>query len=92
MGSVRFYLEKRKDENGRTRTKQVPVLLYFSFESKRLQLNTGERIDAADWDFDEPRMLTTARGSKAMNKCLQALADEVVGIFLEARILLSHAC
>ena len=87
MASVRFYLEKRKDEFGRTRTKQVPILLYFSFDGKRLQLNTGERIDSTEWDFEEQRMLASARGSKAMNKYLQALADEVRGIYLEAKTM-----
>ena len=87
MASVRFYLEKRKDENGRTRTKQVPILLYFSFDGKRLQLNTGERINFSDWDFRAQRVLAPARGSKAMNRYLQSLADEVMGIYLEARTI-----
>ncbi len=87
MASVRFYLEKRKDENGRTRTKQVPILLYFSFDGKRLQLNTGERINFSDWDFRAQRVLTPIRGSKAMNRYLQSLADEVMGIYLEAKTM-----
>jgi len=87
MASVRFYLEKRKDENGRTRTKQVPILLYFSFDGKRLQLNTGERINFSDWDFRAQRVLVPARGSQAMNRYLQSLADEVMGIYLEAKTI-----
>jgi hypothetical protein len=85
MASSRFYLEKRRDENVRTRTKQVPILLYFSFCGKRLQLNTGERIDFSDWDFRAQPMLLQARGSKAMNRYLQSLADEVMEIYLEAK-------
>lgn len=87
MASAKFYLEKRKDENGRTRTKQVPILLYFSFDGKRLQLNTGERIDFSDWDFKDQRVLMSARGSKEINRYLQSLADEVMGIYLEARTM-----
>jgi hypothetical protein len=87
MASVRFYLEKRKDENGRTRTKQVPILLYFSFDGKRLQLNTGERINFSEWDFRAQHVLEPARGSKAMNRYLQSLADEVMGIYLEAKTI-----
>ena len=87
MASIKFYLEKRKDENGRTRTKQVPILMYFSFDGKRLQLNTGERIDFSEWDFQEQCVLSTARGSKAMNRYLQTLADEVRGIYLEAKTM-----
>ncbi len=87
MASAKFYLEKRKDDNGRTRTKQVPILLYFSFDGKRLQLNTGERIDFSDWDFSAQRVLMSARGSKELNRYLQSLADEVTGIYLEARTM-----
>ncbi len=71
----------------RTRTKQVPIMLYFSFDGKRLQLNTGERIDFSDWDFRSQRVLAQARGSKAMNRYLQSLADEVMGIYLEAKTM-----
>ncbi len=87
MASTKFYLEKRKDENGRTRTKQVPILLYFSFDGKRLQINTGERIDFVDWDFRAQCVLTSTRGSKAMNRYLQSLADEVMEIYLEAKTI-----
>lgn len=87
MASIRFYIEKRKDEHGRTRTKQVPILLYFSFDGKRLQLNTGERIDFSDWDFKAQRVLEQARGSKAINRYLQSLADEVMGIYKEAKTI-----
>jgi len=87
VASAKFYLEKRKDENGRTRTKQVPILLYFSFDGKRLQINTGERIDFADWDFRAQRVLMSARGSKTMNRYLQSLADEVMEIYLEAKTI-----
>jgi len=87
VASIRFYLEKRKDENGRTRTKQVPILLYFSFDGKRLQINTGERIDFVDWDFRAQRILMSARGSKTMNRYLQSLADEVMEIYLEAKTI-----
>lgn len=87
MASAKFYLEKRKDENGRTRMKQVPILLYFSFDGKRLQLNTGERIDFSDWDFNAQRVLMSARGSKELNRYLQSLADEVTGIYLDARTM-----
>jgi hypothetical protein len=87
MASVKFYLEKRRDEHGRTRTKQVPILLYFSFDGKRLQLNTGERIDFTDWDFQGQHVLPTGRGSKAMNRYLQSLADEVMGIYMDAKTI-----
>ena len=50
MASVKFYIEKRKDKAGRLKAKNVPVLLFFSFDGKRLQYYSGERIDSDDWD------------------------------------------
>jgi len=62
-------------------------LLYFSFDGKRLQINTGERIDFADWDFRAQRVLMSARGSKTMNRYLQSLADDLMEIYLEAKTI-----
>ncbi len=87
MSSVHFYLEKRKDENGLVRTVNVPILVYFSFKGKRLQLNTGERIDFADWDFDEQRVRPEARGARQLNAYLQALAGDILDTYREARTL-----
>ena len=67
MASVRFYLEKRRDANGHIRRTRVPILAYFSFEGKRLQLTTGERIDFSDWDFQEQQAMPDSRGGKQLN-------------------------
>lgn len=46
---VKFYLEKRKDkETDKTITANVPILLLFTFDGKRLQYYSGYRIDGCD--------------------------------------------
>lgn len=51
MAEVKFYLEKRKDkETGKIVTTNVPILLFYSFNGKRLQYYTGYRVDADKWD------------------------------------------
>ena len=85
MASVRFYLEKRRDANGHIRRTRVPILAYFSFEGKRLQLTTGERIDFSDWDFQEQQAMPDSRGGKQLNLYLQSLAGEILDIYHEAK-------
>ena len=85
MTIVRFYLEKRRDENGHVRRSNVPILAYFSFDGKRLQLTTGERISMSDWDFQEQKAREDARGSKQLNRYLQSLATEILDIYREAK-------
>ena len=85
MSSNKFYLERRRDEHGRIMSRNVPILLYFSFEGKRLQLNTGERINAGDWDREKQAVRTEVPGSKQLNRYLQSLGEEVKAVYREAR-------
>ncbi|MBL7112872.1 MAG: site-specific integrase [Bacteroidales bacterium] len=85
MASLNIYLEKRRDKEGRIRTKNVPVLLYFSFDGQRLQLNTGEKINFDQWDYEKQRVGESIPGSKQVNACLELLADEVIQTYREAK-------
>ena len=85
MASVKFYIEKRRDEHGRIRTRNVPILLFFSFDGKRLQLNTGERVNAGDWDGEKQIIRPGTAGSKQINRYLHSLGDELLDIYREAR-------
>jgi integrase len=87
MATVRFYLEKRKDVDGHIRRKNVPILAYFSFEGKRLQLTTGERINFSDWDFQEQRAYPDSKGAKQLNNYLQSLAAEILDIYRGAKTI-----
>jgi len=87
MASVRFYIEKRRDEHGRIRTRNVPILVFFSFDGKRLQLNTGERVNAGDWDGEKQMVRQGTAGSKQINRYLHSLGDELLNIYREARAM-----
>jgi hypothetical protein len=87
MASVKFYIEKRRDEQGRIRTRNVPILLFFSFDAKRLQLNTGEKVNAGDWDSEKQIVRPGITGSKQINRYLGSLSDEVLNIYREARTM-----
>jgi site-specific recombinase XerD len=85
MASLNFYLEKRRDKEGRIRTENVPILLYFSFDGHRLQINTGEKINLGQWDNEKQRVSASVPGSRQVNACLELLADEVIQAYREAR-------
>ena len=87
MASIKLYIEKRRDEHGRIRTGNVPILLYFSFDAKRLQLNTGERVNAGDWDSEQQLVRPGTQGSKQLNRYLRSLGDEIMAIYREARAM-----
>ena len=87
MASVRLYIEKRRDEHGRIKTRNVPILLFFSFDGKRLQLNTGETANAGDWDKEKQLVRTGSPGSKQLNLYLRSLGDELMAIYREAKAM-----
>ncbi len=53
---VNFYPEKRKDDSGMLKMKNVPIFLFFSFSGKRMVYYTGYRIDLEKWDSENQRV------------------------------------
>ncbi|MBI5219903.1 MAG: site-specific integrase [Bacteroidia bacterium] len=54
---LNFYPEKRKDtKTGQLKTKNVPIYLFFSFDGKRFQYYTGQRIDLSKWDEENQQV------------------------------------
>jgi site-specific recombinase XerD len=70
---IKFYLERRKDNSGKIITKNVPVLLFFSFKGKRLQYFTGIRIDTEKWDAETMRVDEDQKEASRNNKILERL-------------------
>lgn len=87
MASIKYYIEKRRDGHGRLKTRNIPILLFFSFDGKRLQLNTGEKVNAGDWDGDKQMVRPGVPGGEQVNRYLKALGKEVMSIYREARLM-----
>jgi integrase len=85
MASLNFYLEKRKSQNGRSRTENLPILLYFSYEGRRFQYYTGERADLKQWDYNRQRLNPLLPRSRQINDLLDYLNDEVWELYLKAK-------
>ncbi len=47
---TRFYIEKRRGEDGRILTKERPVFMTVSFHGKRVLISSGKKLDLDWWD------------------------------------------
>ena len=86
MSKVLFYPEKRKTEFGTLRVKNVPILLFFSFEGQRLQYYSGERVDLKDWDFDSRHVLQSHPEHKSINEHLDFLKRRLLEAYRDMKI------
>ncbi|MBL4754003.1 MAG: site-specific integrase, partial [Flavobacteriales bacterium] len=97
MATLNYYLEKRKNKHtGEIQIKNVPIILHFNFEGKRLQYYTGERIDSSNWidkklakdgtSMKVQKVKPSVSGSLEINLRLEKLAEDVKRIYREAHI------
>lgn len=88
MAEIKFYLEKRKDKStGQIITKNVPIILFYSFNGQRLQYFTGIRIDAAKWDEENMKVSKGYAEASDINKELGKLKSKVEDIHDRAKAL-----
>jgi site-specific recombinase XerD len=86
MPKINFYPEKRKSELGVLRVRNVPLLLFFSFEGKRLQFYTGERIDLKDWDYEHKKILSSHPENASINEHLDFLKRRVLEAYRDTKL------
>jgi len=84
MASIKFYIEKRKGDDGLVMIKNVPILISFSFANNRMWITTGERIDASKWDEEKQKVKGSANGASEINNVLQKKRDDVMSIYRNA--------
>ncbi|MBI2723333.1 MAG: hypothetical protein HYX39_14260 [Bacteroidetes bacterium] len=85
---AKFYLEKRKNkETGKLIIENVPILLFYSFKGKRLQLFTGYRVDAFQWDEKAMKARKGFNDASDINRELNKLKTKVEGIHDTAKAL-----
>ncbi|SEA92397.1 site-specific integrase [Pedobacter hartonius] len=81
-------LEKRRDKNtGMVISKNVPILIDVTFDSKRLWLQTGERIDENKWDVKNNRVKPSVTGSVEINNLIKTKCEEILKIYREAKLM-----
>lgn len=83
---IKFYLEKRKDKvTGKLKTTNVPILLFFSFNGKRLQYYTGHRVDSKYWDVASMKVKRGWDGYSEINADLGNMSSIVRMAFNSAK-------
>ena len=85
MPAVNFYIEKRKKHDGTLRRENLPILLYFSYEGKRFQFNTGEKCHLKHWNSEKQRLYSNVVHSMQVNAYLDFLGEEVLEIYHKAK-------
>lgn len=53
---IRFYIEKRKMEDGRLMTRARPVFMTVAFNGKRVLISSGRKIDMDWWDTENQKV------------------------------------
>jgi site-specific recombinase XerD len=86
MAKVLFYPEKRKTKHGVLIVKNVPLLLFFSFDGNRLQYYSGERIDFKDWDFKRRLVLSSHPEHISINEHLNFLKRKVMEVYRDLKL------
>ena len=88
-----FRLEQRKDkQSGKIISKNVPILLDFTFDRKRLQFYSGYRIDLIKWDNTAQRVKRNSFNkdqisSTDINEHLGDIETNVIDIYKEFKAL-----
>ncbi len=85
---AKFYLEKRKDkETGKLILINVPILMFYSFEGKRLQYFTGYRVDSLQWDEKAMKVKKGFADAADINRELGKLKTKVEEIHDKSKAL-----
>lgn len=81
-------LEQRKDaKTGLLREINVSILIDFSFDGKRIWIQTGLRIDKKNWDEKNSRVKPNVIGSVEMNAIIAEKCAHITKIHREAILM-----
>jgi integrase len=70
---IRFYIEKRRGEDGKLLTSNRPVFMTVAFHGNRLVVPTGIRIDLKWWDHEGQQVRDLCMDAPVINDWLGAL-------------------
>lgn len=83
--SIKFYAEKRKDQNGNLKDRNVPILLSVTFNSQRLKTSFGLRAERLNqWSDANQKFRPSASNAAQKNQMLKNLAEQIEAIYYDA--------
>ncbi len=71
---VRFYIEKRKGDDGVLLTRRRPIFMTVAFKGKRVLISTGKHVDLKWWDHKQQQVQMTHPEAALINRWLETLA------------------
>nr|WP_321453520.1 site-specific integrase [uncultured Carboxylicivirga sp.] len=86
MAVFKYYLEKRKDKDGNTIEKNVPIIYSFSFNGYRLKSTIGERVDKVQWDTQKEKV-KTGKHRLQINQRLEVFKEKALKLYRESEIM-----
>ena len=70
---VRFYIEKRRGDDGELLTKRRPIFMTVAFHGKRVLITTGKNVDLKWWDHPVQKVRETHPDASVINRWLETL-------------------
>jgi len=70
---VRFYIEKRRGEDGKLMTKRRPIFMTVAFHGERVMISTGRFVDLKWWDHGKQRVKELHPEAEVINGWLNTL-------------------
>ena len=87
MAKATAKLEQRIDaKTGLLREKNVPIVIDFTFEGKRLWTQTGLTVDRKNWDSKNHRIKPSVINSIELNAVIQKHSSKLEKIYLDAKL------
>src|SRR5690606_28102037 len=81
MAKVNYYLSNKSDQDG-----ECLVLLYFSYNNKRLVVSTNESIHPKNWNKKSKRAKGSMSGSLEFNAKLDHFSESVNSMYRRAQL------
>lgn len=75
---VRFYIEKRKGEDGRLLTRERPVFMTVAFHGKRVLISSGKKIDMDWWDTERQKVREEYPEAVLLNSWFSTMEETAV--------------
>lgn len=86
MASVKFYVHKKKSNKNKF-DKELPIVISFTYDSKRVITSVGERVLLSNWDTKKQRVKRTAKSSFEINDYLEFIAEKLMKYYRQSKIL-----
>lgn len=78
--NTKYYLKNPKGSNS-------PIMIYATFDSKRLRMSTKQKVPPNYWDPRKQRVKNSFPGSLEINAWLEKFASEFHRVYVEAKAL-----